>query len=438
MQLKLFGKEIPIYLIVTSSSLLSKGVTSILGIISIRILTDQLSDASYALIVLMTNIFVWFTFFDFGIGYSLQNYISESNAKNKSSSGYIFWGCIFGIVLFALGAIGFYYTKQFLGEAYLGKIEGFSSIEKSDLFFYGCLMWLSNITGDIAYKIWYAQNKGYIANLLVGLARVISFIGIVILTYYPDLSKTQNYLIMSILPLGSFPFFCLFYHLYHHRKGYLQDSFEVLKNLLKRGYKFWIFLVFLYIPYQTDYLFISQYLNETSVVEYNFLKKIFDMIFFIYLALLSALWPEYAEALAKNKWKETLAKTKKYLLIGMGYLLLATVVFLVFSDTLKSLLMPKADFVASVGLILMMGCFFFFKVWNDSFQVILQSINALKTLIPFSLIYLILNVLIQWYTVEEWGLYGIILGLIVPMLLTGCWAYPRKVYQLARKSKEIE
>ncbi|MEQ8907682.1 MAG: MATE family efflux transporter [Vicingaceae bacterium] len=432
MHVELFGRRFPVYLIVTSSSLVSKGITSVLGIISIRILTDQLPDDAYAIIVLLTNIFVWFTLFDFGIGHSLQNYISEANAKNESSSAYIFWGGCAGIVIFIIGFIGFYFFSDYLGNQYLKEFSNFSPGSRGFLFFYSSILWLLNITGDIAYKIWYGQNKGYIPNLLVGLARVLSFVAILLLAANPQMGTTLNYLIASILPLGAFPMIFLFYHIYVNRDGAKENGFQVLSSLMRRGYKFWIFTAFLFIPFQTDYLFISQYLSDTEVVKYNFLKKIFDMVFFIYTALLAALWPEFAQLLVSNKWKEVLSKSRKYLSMGIIYLVFSTLVVFYFDEEIKSLLMPDTNFQPSSLLVFLIGGYFLIRVWSDSFQVILQSNNQLQTLIVVSFFNLVLNVLLQWLLVEPLGLIGIVLGLIIPALLTSVWAYPRKVFSLAK------
>lgn len=433
MHLELFGRRFPVYLIVTSSSLISKGITSILGIISIRILTDNLSDDAYAIIVLLTNIFVWFTLFDFGIGHSLQNYISEANAKKENSSAYIFWGAIAGILIFILGLGFFYWSSSYLGNLYLKGFSNYAVDRKAFLFFVSSSMWLLNITGDIAYKIWYGQNKGYIPNILIGIARSLSFIGILILAANPDLNDTLYYLVISILPLGAFPMICLFYHLIKNFEGRKENAFKILSKLLSRGYRFWIFTAFLFIPFQTDYLFISQYLQENDVVQYNFYKKIFDMIFFLYTALLAALWPEFAEALVRNEWSMVIGKIKKYLKLGILYIGAATTMVFIFDEQIKSVLMPSANFELSHLLLILMGVYFTLRVWSDSFQVILQSNNQLGTLMLFSFLSLTINITLQWSLVETFGLQGIVIGLIAPIILTTAWAYPRKVFQLAKK-----
>jgi O-antigen/teichoic acid export membrane protein len=301
------------------------------------------------------------------------------------------------------------------------------------------VLWLLNITGDIAYKIWYGQNKGYIPNLLVGLARVISFIALLVLATNPKQGTTLNYLIASILPLGAFPMLCLFYHIYLHRRGAKENGLKVLAKLMRRGYKFWVFTAFLFIPFQTDYLFISQYLSETEVVEYNFLKKIFDMVFFIYTALLAALWPEFSQALVNNKWSEVLQKSKRYLLLGVAYIVFATSLVFFFDQEIKGLLMPDTNFQPSSILVILIGGYFLIRVWSDSFQVILQSNNQLQTLIVVSFFNLLFNILIQWWLVKPLGLIGIVLGLIIPALLTIVWAYPKKVFSLAKRhSNKLE
>lgn len=435
MYLELFGRKFPVYLVVTTSSLISKGITSVLGIISIRILTDQLPDDAYAIIVLLTNIFVWFTLFDFGIGHSLQNYISEANAKKDSSSAYIFWGGSTGIFIFIIGFLGFYLCSDYLGNQYLKEFNNFSPGSRGFLFFCSSVLWLLNITGDIAYKIWYGQNKGYIPNLLVGLARILSFIAILVLAANPTMGTTLNYLIASILPLGAFPMICLFYHIYINREGAKENGLNVMSKLMSRGYKFWLFTAFLFIPFQTDYLFISQYLSDTEVVKYNFLKKIFDMIFFIYSALLAALWPEFAQLLVSNKWKEVLQKIRKYLSMGVVYLVFSTLIIYYFNFEIKGLLMPDTNFKPSSILVFLFGFYFVVRVWSDSFQVVLQSNNQLRTLILVSFFNLFLNVTLQWLLVESYGLIGIVLGLIIPALLTTAWAYPKRVLSLAKRHR---
>lgn len=87
--MKKFLYKIPNHFYIAASSLVAKLVIALVQVISIHYLLNILGENKYAAFVLLSGFLVFFGGADFGIGSSLQNYISERRAKNEKYNDYI-------------------------------------------------------------------------------------------------------------------------------------------------------------------------------------------------------------------------------------------------------------------------------------------------------------------------------------------------------------
>ncbi|MEW6013162.1 MAG: transporter, partial [Elusimicrobiota bacterium] len=77
-------KKIPTHILVASSAWVSKVIISLIQLFIMKNLIQILGEEKYSVYAILTGLIGWFALFDFGIGTSLQNYISEYRANNKN------------------------------------------------------------------------------------------------------------------------------------------------------------------------------------------------------------------------------------------------------------------------------------------------------------------------------------------------------------------
>ncbi len=419
-----FKNLAPKYLLIASANWLSKGITALLNLFSVGILSSSLSEQDYTLFIVLTGLQSWFILSDFGIGSSIQNFISESRATNKSEKEFIATGntLLLGLALtfFLLIVLASY----FMAPAYLNAFHQYTDSEKINLFILGASLLLFTNTFEVVYKFFYAQGRGHNAIFIYTIGRVLSFVGIWILYKWQLTTSITTFIIVYQMPIVIMPFFSFLTFVKKHNLSLNIKLSDTYVKILKRGIGFWVFTFMMYIPFQFDYYLIATYLPNEDVIIYNLFKRIFEIGTFIYGAVLVSLWPVCTELLVKKEWEGMISKIKKIILGGLAFISLFILGLFLFSDLIISTLLKDLQIQVQWGFILFFGFYFILRVWIDTFTMVLQSINKFKILwINFSIIALF-SVILEIILVKPFGLYGIVAALIIPLLLSAVWQLP--------------
>lgn len=415
-------KKIPIHIIVASSSWISKIVVSLLQIFILKMLIEILGAEKYSIFAILTGLMGWFALFDFGIGFSLQNYISEYRAKNQDYKEIL--GLTFFLVLiFTLISIFvLYFLSPYFSSKLLKLFKSLDQDYKSKIFFITGACFLMTNMGSVLYKTLYAQDRGYLANFLP----VFGYVFSVILIFFLKKNNVSNNLEYSVffflLPNAILPFF--YFASFLDYKRIIRFNLSKILPILKRAFKFWIFALMAAFVLQIDYLVLSQYSNSKDIVLYNVLSKIFMMAFFVYSAILMAIWPVFSFNISKGNIELVILYFKRYLNVGLAYMIIFTIVLIFISDYIVSFFLKDVAIEIKSSLILLMGFYYILRVWTDMFAMLLQSANILKPFILYVPVQAFISFSMQIFFVKKYGLYGIIFGLIISFVSTVVWILP--------------
>ncbi|HAU2772857.1 TPA: MATE family efflux transporter [Salmonella enterica subsp. enterica serovar Agona] len=414
--------KIPSHLIVAGSSWLSKIIIAGVQLASISYLISILGEEKYAIFSLLTGLLVWCSAVDFGIGTGLQNYISEYRAKNKSYDAYIksalhlsFIAIIFFIALF-------YIFSGVISAKYLSSFHEILQDKTRMLFFTSCLVFSSIGIGAIAYKILFAELVGWKANLLNALSYMIGMLGLLYIYYRGISVDIKLSLIVLYLPVGMIS---LCYIVYRYIKLYhVKTTKSHYIAILRRSSGFFLFTLLSIVVLQTDYMVISQRLTPADIVQYTVTMKIFGLVFFIYTAILQALWPICAELRVKQQWKKLNKMIGVNILLGSLYVVGCTIFIYLFKEQIFSVIAKDINYQVSILSFMLIGIYFCIRVWCDTYAMLLQSMNYLKILWILVPLQAIIGGIAQWYFSSTLGISGVLLGLIISFALTVFWGLP--------------
>jgi O-antigen/teichoic acid export membrane protein len=234
------------------------------------------------------------------------------------------------------------------------------------------------------------------------------------------------------LAMSVFPYIKIF-------KNFITDLYLIdmsaTKELLIRSFKFEGFAVMASLTLQIDYIIMSQNIAPSGIVTYTLFSKIFMMMFFIPNALLAASWPVCSEMFNKGQCGSIKTMLRKYIIFGSLLIIAGSVFLYFFSGLIVKVLAPETSIVLPVMLLVLLCAYYILRVWSDTFAMFLQSINALKVFwmyIPFQAL---ISFAAQAYFSIKYGIYGILIGLIMSFALTSCWILPYKALKVF-KSKE--
>jgi O-antigen/teichoic acid export membrane protein len=430
-----FIKKIPKEHIVTGAALISKIITALFQLASIRILTDNLDLNEYAIFSIMLGLTGWFLLSDFGIGASIQNYISEFRAQDQNADKYIKISILMSLITLVMMMLLLWIFSPLLSELLLGKFMSDESAESHLLIFIsGGLLLLISI-GNVIYKIWYAQMKGYFSNIIPGLSSILSFIAL----YFVLQFNVENKLYWSIAtffaPAGVLNIISLIrVYLVHNTKICFSD-FWIVSIIGKRAVRFWTISIMATLVLQIDYIVMSQLLGPKDVVVYNITTKVFALAMFVYNAMLMAVWPLVSEYHVKRDINNIFNLIKKYLLVGQVAIFTFTLAFELLKNNILKILSPELNLHIPSILIILLGIYFLLRIWTDTFAMVLQSANILKLFWIWTPIQGILNIFLQVMFTKEYGVYGIVLGLIFSYILSAVWVLPKYTFNYFYKLK---
>lgn len=428
--------RIPTHLIVAGSAWISRILTAMVSLISVRILTDGLGTEQYTVFVLLTGLMGWYLLSDLGLGTSLQNYISECKAKGKSPDEYMVITTFFAVILLLLTIVLLYFISPILAPLFLKQYDFLSKYEKIQNFFVVGSLYIGVCIGGISYKVWYAQLKGYLSNIIPGIASLLTLSGIIFVTQSQLTNKLYWCLLVYVAPSAILALVSYIKQLAHIPLYKWKFDRKIFKSLLMRGIQFWFFSLLAAIVLQIDYIVMSQFISAQDIVVYTITSKIFVLVFFVYNSIIMALWPLYTQMIIKNDWIRALKYAKKYIALGIVFMVSSTIVLVWLMPTIVSIISPSTKVVVPVMFILVLGMYFVIRIWTDTFAMILQSVSKLSIFWKNLPMQALLSFGLQWLLAPRFGIYGIIIALISSYVLTVAWSLPLAFQRQIKTMKE--
>ena len=419
--------EIPRHIWIAASTWVSKLVIICIQFYSIRILIDILGLDGYALFTVALSLMGWFLLLDFGVGSSLQNKISvvRGVGGNHNSYFFIIISILLAILLIILCAI--IWLAEPIASTLFEKFIFLAAEHKIYTVKAFFILFVMNAFSQIVIKVLFAEQKGWISNLALGVGAIVSLGCLIFLKEMPRSSNDLLYSIYSYqLPTIIIILSVLVWKLFSIKKEIIFSKSAFLESIeiIKKGGGFFLFSLLSACVLQADYLVLSQKVVGDQLVIYSVFSRIFAIVLFFYSALLQASWPVCSENHAKGHYHIYKSIQKKYFGFGGAFVLMCGLVIWFCKDIVIGLFAPGKSLEVSAGFIILLLLYQIVRIWTDTYAMFLQSAGVLKPLWIMIPAQAIISVTFQWYGAEYFGLNGLIIGLILSFLLTVTWWLP--------------
>ena len=411
---------------------LGRGLLAGVQLVSVFLLLPYLGVQEYAVFATMTALITWYTLIDFGIGSSIQNFLSEARAKTGLLSedailialNTLIWSLlpVVGVVTLLSGyflplIIGLDEPKQELATIGIVISAGFS---------------LTALFG-IVYRVWYAWGWGQFGIIIQGAAALVALLAFLCLRVIaPDSGhKVLLTTLAWVLPNSIAAFICYLWTLKRHL--IFRMDF-IVRSILYRASQFGFFSALAAGVLAIDYIVMSNTLPRSSIVEYNLLFKYFTTAFVFYSAILSLMWPRVAVRMAQ---KHFLSKKEEITIImgGCGFIVASMLIAIPLAPSINKVFVTGSEIVLSNSSIFLFGFYFCIRVWSDTYAMFLQAANKVKIFLYMVPIQATIGLFMQTALSKLLGLNGIILGLIISFLLTAVWVLPQTYYKFVSKGE---
>jgi O-antigen/teichoic acid export membrane protein len=420
-------RVLPRHILVTASAWVSRVVIAVVQLLVVRILIQSLGTQLYAVFALLYGLAGWYLLVDFGIGFSVQNSISERRRLGKDDSDLVLTAALlsFGLLAVEIGLL--FLFRGPLGRWFLYQFN-LSAADKGQLFFAAGLLLACIGAGTVSYRVWYGQQRGYLANLAPALG---ALGGLACVAFVSRISSEKRLLwsvVAFIAPNSLAAIAGLVTQLGTKRRLiWTAVVRENLRPISQRALQFWLFSLMAAGVLQVDYIVIARVLPIEQIIRYTIATRVFLFIGTIYSSALWSIWPVFTELTTVRDWRLVKHNLQLYIGGGTALVLVCTALLLAKMEVITRLLSPNHAIVIPSGLILLLGGYYLIRIWTDSFATVLQSMSDLKPLWVAVPVQAILSALLEWRFAVKWGPYGVALGLIASYLLTVSWWIPMKV-----------
>ncbi len=374
----------------TSSQIVAKIVTVILGFLTISLLTRYLGVEKYGIYNLVFAYLAFFGIFaDFGLQLTLvRDLSSDTKSAEKLKSSYFSLKVIFtfvSILLALITLIFFPYSQTIKMSILVGSLAvgagqmnayGASALQsKVKLDLVALLEVINRIATVIAIIIFVLLHRGLYAIILsVLIGNILSTLLNIYLT--PDFFR-----------LTSIP------------------SFDLIKKIIKVSFPVGITSLLSVLYFKVDTLMLSVMKSTVDVGIYSLSYKLFENIIMLWLFYMASLYPLMAGYINKNDTKNLVLILKTSIIVLSVFVLVILSVGYFFAPLVIDILGGK-NFIESILPFRVLLIALPFVFMNNIFYYLFLSFSKIKIIFWVLISSLVINLLINMFLIPRYGYIG--------------------------------
>lgn len=423
---------IPRHLLVAGSTWLSRVVTASSAFVSIRLLTDALSEDRFAAYSILAGMLGWFALADLGVASALQNRVTQLRSRGEPYGPLVVATLHRLALLWLLIAGLLWLTSSYVASALI-RGPGIPLSEARTA--YGTAAGMLSITGlgNIAYRVWYGEQRGYLANAATSVASILG-VSLLVLTARSGNAISLHSAIAAGLAGPAFMGALALALVYLRARVDLRVAPHVeLQALSRKAVEFFAFNLMATLVLHMDVLVIAQELGSMEIALYSVLRRFYDIGQVLYAAVLLAVWPTWTELAARADWDAARVYLRRYLALGVAAASLLALAMLVGGSAVTALIAPSLALAPSSRLLLVLGGIAIVRVWTTTWAVALQSLDEVRPLWLATPVQAVINLVLQVTFARRWGLEGLLLGILVSSVATNAWFLPWRLARIVAK-----
>jgi O-antigen/teichoic acid export membrane protein len=411
-----------------------KGISIVISLLLVPLTINYVNPTQYGVWLTLSSIVAWFSFFNIGFGYSLQNRFAEAKAtgafakaKAYISTTYICLSAIFTIVWIFFFCINFFIDWHVILNAPKQMAKDLSLVAVIVVSFFCIQIVLKTINTVLV-----ADQRSAKSAFFDMLGQLLALIIIFTLT-----KTTSGSLLHLALALGFPPILIMIISslwLYNHEYKqyrpsiYLFDK-KIVTDILTLGVKFFIAQIAALLIYQSANIIIAQLFTPESVTEYNVAYKYFNLPYMLLVIILTPLWSAYTEAYVKKDtaWMFDVLKKIRYFFI---ILMILSILMLVASPVVYHFWIGDAvevPFMLSLSLCI----YTILYMWVSVHVYFINGIGKVRLQYFFSIGEIILYIPLSLLLGSQLGVSGVVLAMVIFMAIRSVWS-PIQLNKLIR------
>ena len=394
---------------------------------------------TYGVWLTLSSIVGWISILNIGLNNSLRNRFTEARAVGDDnlahkyvSTTYALLSCIFGLFL-----VLFLCVNPFINWSLILNLPQELNLELQKsmaiIVSYFCLRFVLSTINMILI----ADQKAAENSLRSLIEQLSAFLIILILTKTTAGSLLNLCLALCVSPI----FVLLVFNITLFRKRYRLFSpsistidLSLSRDLFSVGLKFFIINIAGIIQFQLTNFIILRYYGGEDVACYNIAYKYFNVVYVLFMNLLTPLWSAVTEAKVKNDYRWIRSILNKYLLIGCVFSV-GILLMLLLSDTMYHIWLRDNYIYISFGVSFVLAVYNVVLMIGGIYVNILNGMGILNTQLLVCVISPILYLILCYFMIHytQLGIIGIVLASILSNI--NAWLIaPAQVYKSMKRN----
>jgi O-antigen/teichoic acid export membrane protein len=417
-----------------SSSIITKFITSLMGLISVPLTINYLGKEQFGLWMIISSLIVWVQLADFGISNGLVNALSEANGKDDRAAAcsYVSTAIIavsFVAIICVIPVIILSYNLPWC------RILNFQDPSLNNIaiycFLFAGLIFVLNLPLSIVNRIFIAYQLGYITNLLQVFSSFITLTGLCIAIFF-KLSLPILVIFISLGPVvgNLFSWLILKKKIKWLRFEKNKITSKALKRVAVSSVPMFFYISGSMLTSQVINIIIAQVGTLSMVADYNILWKIYITIFTLGISFSAPFYPAIREAYERKEIVWVNKSIQKVILIRLFVIGVPAIFLLLWGDQIVKLwirqpLTNPFGFAGWLSFFICMVLYAYYstlseilvsldKIWSQNLilisctiisligSYILVPVYGLKAYYIVSCLSIILPIFYSMYSIRKW------------------------------------
>ena len=421
----------------SSSSLLSKVLISLIGLVSVPITINYLGKEQFGLWMVVSSIVVWAQLADFGISNGLVNALAEAHGREdrNASISYISTALLSLAIIAFICLIPLVFLSHWIPWGFVLNIQKPSLIPLSARCFLAAgVVFIVGFPLSIISRIYNAYQLGYISNTTQIISSLFAFTGL-LFAIFLNLSLPWLVVFVSSGPiLGNlFAWSIMPRFLPWCRIDFKSINFFGIKRISHSSTPLFIFQIGALLINEMINVVIARVGNLTMVADYNILLKIYLFVFALGIGFSSSFYPAIREAYER---KERMWVVRAIWRVSIVRILIisAPVLFLIFIGDWLIYFWLKQPLDSKFGVFgwTMFSICLLLSTLSSTFGEILISLDDIWSQIK--IVFLSAAIVLSgiYYLIPLYQLSGIYMAIIISTIYPIYWSLSRMRFKILR------
>ncbi|MDA9146325.1 oligosaccharide flippase family protein [Gammaproteobacteria bacterium] len=418
------------------SSYLARLGSGLVILITIPQVRQSLDPELFGVWMMLSSLIVFFGFADLGVGNSVLNYVSESNAKRNYNrlrqavfSGYVV-AATGSVVILAGWSLWRWLATEPTALAGVISVSNRDKVSDAfDLFF--LTLAIVSLLG-LVQKIRLGMQRGYWNGISMFGCSIVTLVAVPVVL---EREMGLTGLVLATLGVQALGHFintiALIFSNTHifFSKGGLPFNKVVFFGVLRTGLVFFLMQISVALAFQSDAIVLIQVLGQEPYGDFAVVQKLFFLITSVVLAAIAGLWAAFGDAIATKDFYWVRRALFKASLIS---LCVAGACVIVLSWQMASLLEVWLGVRLHVPwqLLTVLSLWVVIESVANVMAAFMNAANILKAQVAIGAIMAMIAFLLKWPLVDYLGAYGSTLATLITYLVI---SVPAQWYLISRQ-----